>query len=107
VGEVGDTHLIAQRRSPEQQSDGINRPRVRPAGDVSLKAHLEITMSRKWVARFHHCKFFVQHRDSRTRYQADDRLHAVRIARCLNQGAELFGAKKLMMAMLRDLSGRT
>ena len=56
-----------------------------------------------WTVRYRHGKFYVAHRESRTRYPADDRLHARRLARCLNQGADFFGAKRLMQAILRDL----
>jgi hypothetical protein len=59
-------------------------------------------MSRPWTVRYRHGKFYVQHRESRARYPADDRLHAVRLAQCLNQGADFFGAKKLMLAILRE-----
>jgi hypothetical protein len=61
-------------------------------------------MSRQWVARYRHGRYVVQHRESRTRYPADDRRHAVRLARCLNQGADFFGATKLMLAILRDVT---
>ena len=64
-------------------------------------------MSRPWVARYRHGKYFVQHRESRVRYPADDRRHAVRLAQCLNQGADLFGVKKLMLRILCDVNGGT
>ena len=59
-------------------------------------------MTRPWTVRYRHGKYYVAHRESRTRYPADDRVHANRLARCLNRGVDFFGAKKLMRAIFRD-----
>ncbi|HVK08808.1 MAG TPA: hypothetical protein VM597_08540 [Gemmataceae bacterium] len=63
-------------------------------------------MSRQWVARYRHGRYYVQHRESRTRYPADDRLHAVRLAQCLNRGADFFGAKRLTAVIFREIGDR-
>lgn len=56
-----------------------------------------------WTVRIGKNKrYYVALRGSRLRYPADDRLHAHRLTSALNRGADLFGAKRLAMAMLRD-----